>query len=50
MPEYLKACARILHESPERSRHMVKWEPEWIEHVNRRMAHYDFLEGYTFED
>jgi len=50
MPEYLRACASILHESPERSRHLVKWEPEWIERVNSRMTQYDFLAGYSFED
>ena len=50
MPEYLRACASILHESPERSRQLVNWEPEWIERVHRRMTQYDFLAGYTFED
>jgi hypothetical protein len=50
MPEYLQACASILHETPERSRHMVRWEPEWIERVNSGMARYDFLAGYSFEN
>jgi hypothetical protein len=49
-PEYLNACASILHKSPERSRHLVKWEPEWVEHVKSKMAPYDFLAGYSFED
>ncbi|HSL46390.1 MAG TPA: sulfotransferase [Anaerolineales bacterium] len=50
MPEYLAACASILHESPERSRNMVKWKPEWIDQVKTRMAQYDFLAGYSFEE
>ncbi len=49
-PEYLKACSSILHKSPERSRHLVKWEPAWVERVNSRMADYDFLAGYSFEE
>jgi hypothetical protein len=49
-PDYLKACASILHKSPERSRHLVKWEPDWVERVKSRMAQYDFLAGYSFED
>jgi len=49
-PEYLQACAGILHASPERSRHLVKWEPEWIERVESRLKKYDFLAGYSFED
>jgi hypothetical protein len=49
-PDYLKACASILHNSPERSRQLVKWEPEWVERVKSRMAKYDFLAGYSFEN
>jgi hypothetical protein len=48
-PEYLNACAGILHESPERSRRLVEWEPDWVERVKSRMAPYDFLAGYSFE-
>jgi hypothetical protein len=48
-PEYLQACASILNKSPERSRHLVKWETEWIEQVKSRMAQYNFLAGYSFE-
>lgn len=48
--EYLNACASILNKSPERSRRLVKWEPEWIEDVKHRMSKYDFLAGYSFEE
>jgi sulfotransferase family protein len=48
-PEYLNACAGILHESPERSRRLVEWEPDWVERVKSQMASYDFLAGYSFE-
>ena len=49
-PEYLQACANILNKSPEQSRRLVKWEPAWVEEVKTRMAEYDFLAGYSFED
>ncbi len=49
-PGYLKACANILNESPERSRRLVKWETDWVKHVKSRIAQYDFLAGYSFED
>jgi hypothetical protein len=49
-PEYLQACASILNKSPERSRHLVKWDHDWVEQVKSRMAQYDFLAGYSFED
>jgi hypothetical protein len=49
-PEYLKACASILNNSPERSRRLVTWETDWVEDVKNRSAQYDFLAGYSFED
>jgi hypothetical protein len=49
-PEYLKACAGILNQSPERSRRLVKWESDWVKQVQSRMSQYDFLAGYSFED
>lgn len=48
--EYLRACAGILHDSPERSREMVMWQPEWIEVVRERIEQVDFLTGYRYED
>lgn len=46
---YLEACAAIVDPTPHRSRELVRWEPAWIEDVRRRMAAFDFLEGYDFE-
>jgi hypothetical protein len=48
-PGYLKACTNILHKSPERSRGLVTWEPDWVEQVKSRMSQYEFLAGYSFE-
>jgi hypothetical protein len=48
--EYLKACAGILNESPERSRRLVSWEADWVKQVQSHMSQYDFLAGYSFED
>ena len=46
---YLRACASILHGSPDRNRQMVRWDPRWIQTVRDRLEQYDFLRGYTFE-
>jgi hypothetical protein len=48
--DYLKSCTGILNKSPERSRSLVNWEPDWINQVKSRMSQYDFLAGYSFED
>jgi hypothetical protein len=48
--EYLEACASIIYESPEQSRHLVDWDPSWIELVQHKIHRYDFLQGYMFED
>ena len=46
---YLRACASIVHDSPDRNRQMVLWDPQWIETVEDRIEQYDFLRGYSFE-
>jgi len=46
--DYLRACSSILHKSPEQSRQMVEWEPDWIAAVTARIGSFDFLEGYSF--
>lgn len=48
-PEYLRACAGIMHETPDRSRDMVEWTPKWIKVVERNLDKYYFLQGYNFE-
>lgn len=48
--DYLPACAGILRRDPDTHRDMVPWSAPWIEAVQTRMARYDFLAGYGFED
>ncbi len=47
---YLDDCTSIIYPSPHRSRHEARWTPELIEQVKDRMASFDFLRGYSFED
>jgi hypothetical protein len=47
---YLRACAGILHEAPATHRQLVPWDTPRIEAVARRIAGYDFLHGYSFEE
>jgi hypothetical protein len=48
--EYLSACKRILHRSPNKDRQMVQWDDKWIGVVKDQIERYDFLRGYSFED
>jgi len=48
-PDFLTACAGILHSAPERSRQMVKWDAKHIDVVAREIERFDFLHGYSFE-
>lgn len=48
-PDYLQACAGIMHETPDLSRNMVEWTPKWKKVVEDNLARYDFLQGYNFE-
>ena len=48
--DYLQSCAGIMSEIPDQSRHLVDWEPNWIEQVHTHISHYDFLAGYQFSD
>jgi hypothetical protein len=47
--DYLRDCASILYESPNKSRHKIDWTREQIDDVARRIDQFPFLEGYTFE-
>ena len=49
-PEYIDACTSIIRPRPDRSRDMVEWTPEWIDHVERRMVDFDFLDGYSYDN
>lgn len=48
--DYLESCAGIIKPEPDQYRHLVEWRPYWIKHVRDRMAEYDFLAGYTYEN
>ena len=45
---YLRGCAGIIHTEPDRSRTRVEWTPSLIAQVERRMAAFDFLDGYSY--
>lgn len=47
--DYLDACAGILYDTPEESRHQIPWDDRWIETVQKKAEEVDFLSGYTFE-
>ena len=46
---YLDACAAKVFESPKRTRATAPWTDELLLRVERRIAEYPFLQGYTFE-
>jgi hypothetical protein len=46
--EYLDACASIVRPRPDRGRELVPWTRSWIDDVERRLARFDFLEGYAY--
>jgi hypothetical protein len=47
--EYLRDCASIVYDSPNKSRHKAAWSPEQIDAVARRMETFPFLAGYSYE-
>ena len=49
-PDYLEACAQIVFASPHQSRHEVEWPPKLRTKVDSRIARYDFLAGYSFDE
>lgn len=48
--DYLETCARIVYETPQRSRGLVEWSPDTRGEVERRIAHHPHLAGYGFDD
>lgn len=48
--DYLTDCARLVFDSPHKSRYDVEWQPEEITAVGERLAGYSFLEGYSYTD
>ena len=47
--QYLDACASIVRPQPDRGRELVRWTRPWIDAVERRLAGFDFLDGYSYE-
>lgn len=47
-PAYLRACASIVFPAPKRTRDSVSWFPRDIADVERRIAAFEFLDGYSF--
>lgn len=47
---YLQASTSILHKTPERTRDRVPWTAAEIATVEKKIAMYDFLKGYSFEN
>lgn len=47
--DWLSACAAILFDAPRRTRDQAPWTAERVEQVEKRVARYPFLSGYSFE-
>ncbi len=47
--DFLEDCARIVLDSPRKSRREVEWTPDLIELARHRIAGVPFLEGYSYE-
>lgn len=45
---YVDACAAVVRPQPDRGRELVPWTRSWIDDVERRLARFDFLEGYAY--
>jgi hypothetical protein len=48
--DYVKDCAGIIYQSPNRSRSKVEWSAGFIASVKERMAGFPHLAGYSFEE
>jgi hypothetical protein len=46
--DYVDACASIIRTQPDRGRELVPWTRSWIDDVERRLARFDFLQGYAY--
>lgn len=47
---YLNACASIVFETPNKSRHKIEWEPDVKHEIESKMRLFPFLAGYRFDD
>ena len=48
--DYLDDCAAIVYESPNKSRHGADWNEELIDLVNKEIARFSFLHGYSYDN
>ena len=48
--QYLNDCASIVFKSPKKTRFSYEWDEESIELVRNKIAQYDFLQGYSYDD
>lgn len=48
--DYVADCTAIFYSSPNRSRDRAPWTADLIRDVEKRMAEFDFLGGYSYED
>ena len=46
---WLAACARTVAQNPHRSRSEVQWPPQARAAIDRAIAEFDFLRGYSFD-
>ena len=48
-PEYIAACCKIVHKTPDKTRYQVPWNKNEIDLISENIRKYDFLKRYTFE-
>jgi hypothetical protein len=48
--DYLDDCVAIVYESPNKSRHGADWNEELIVLVNKEIARFSFLHGYSYDN
>jgi hypothetical protein len=48
--DYLDDCAGIVFDSPHKTRLKGPWTPSLINDVRDRIASFDWLKGYSYED
>lgn len=48
-PDYLEDCARIVFDSPKKSRFDLPWTQQNIALVKARMSRFHYLDGYSFD-
>ncbi|MCP4456697.1 MAG: sulfotransferase [Cytophagales bacterium] len=49
-PEFLKRCADIIYENPNKSRHSIPWPKKLKAQVHKKCGQIPFLEHYSFDE